>query len=152
MRARLPTTEGLSTLDYEIVAQLGQGIAAADIALALGVPVGQIRKRAANHAVKALVTEYRSRFTRRLAERLADQLVDDAPKNLQFLQSVRDGRIKGEPAEIRLRLQAAETLFGYQFPKRTEKTDDRTVKFVFQKDEEHAIEAILAEATTQGSA
>lgn len=65
-----------------------------------------------------LVSEIDERIVETGVKRVVDDLMTDAPRNLKFIQAVRDGdHDTADPAVVNTRLRAADMLWSRQVPK-----------------------------------
>lgn len=76
-----------------------------------------------------------------------DLVMEDGEKNVKFLRAVRDGKIIDETDSLRVRMDAAKTLFDRQMPKKTENTGANAgVTIVFQQSEQRAMAEAVRDA------
>lgn len=100
----------------------------------------------ASPLAKVLVDQLAKQITEEGVRSVADRLAADAPKNLDFIIDVRDGKFDGtEPDDMNHRKWAAGALLDRQAPKRTESTNENTLRIVVEGPEREYIEGVCEE-------
>jgi hypothetical protein len=139
------TTGLLKPRDYEIARMLATGHTQAEVGAAFGLSHETIHSKLAQRpALRQLVQAMRDAIAEELQKEIHAKLVQDAPKNIDFIAQLRDGKVKGQgdsADHLRVRLIAGRTLLERQVPKHTHVTQDQTVRFVFAPEERREIEA-----------
>ncbi len=105
----------------DLIPLMAQGYGKTAIMARLGKSKGSVEQAMNKPAVRAAVARAREVSFEKLGNQIAAQMLRDTPKNLAFLQSVRDAEIlnqRGEEPEFRERIVAATRLMDSQVPRR----------------------------------
>lgn len=117
-------TAGTKLLPWhrEILPLLAQGYGVRAIASKTGRKATAIRYAVKSPAVMQAVQRMQEVMVDRLGDQIAQQILRDAPKNLAFLEQVRDNQLDDDKAEVRDRITAAIRLLDSQLPRKTSST------------------------------
>ena len=97
------------------------------------------------------VDEESANLRNKLLNSAVDLVMADAPGNVRFLQSVRDGILHppdADPADLdvlKLRLDASKTLYGTQVPKKIESSLDHQLHITVEATERDYLDAVEQE-------
>lgn len=142
-----PSVTGLRPRDYKLVRMLAEGHTHAACAKVFGLKTDTIRSMLRDRpSLRRLLDETAAALGEEVAKALARSIALDAPKSVAFLQQVRDREIAGQgdkADDLRVRVVATRTLLDRQLPKRSEVSEERTVRFVFAAEDRRQIEADL---------
>jgi len=140
-------TQPVTLQHRSLVPLVAAGLSSAVIAAEAGCAASVVDRVKRAPAFRALVHAYASASRRQFLDAVDTVLTRDALATLRFLQQVRDGKLRGQSADaLRVRLQAASILFDRQVPKRTEVTEDKTIRLVIGREKRDELQALMAEA------
>lgn len=149
-----PPATGTRLLDWhqDLIPLLAQGYGVTAIAAQLGRSKATIDYARRVPEVRAAVAKVQDAAYERLGAQLAKQLFRDAPKNLAFLQAVRDAQVDGtrKQPEFRERVTAAMRLMDSALPRRTQSSQQISgrvgVDVLLSRDDAQAIDALARDA------
>jgi hypothetical protein len=135
----------------DLIPLLAMGFWPAQIAARLNVPVNRVDYAKQLPVVRAAVRVAQTEMWTKLGSVIADQMLQDAPQNIAFLQSVRDGTARdadGAAPPWRERVAAAARLLDSQVARKILRTEDGKVEHVLQVSdaERQRIEACARDA------
>lgn len=113
----------------------------AEIAKELGLSKATVQAVKRSPLCQLEVTRLKRQQGDAASKNYVDQVMEDGEKNVKFLKAVRDGKVIDETDALRVRMDAAKTLFDRQMPKKTENSGaaNAGVTIVFQQSEQRAM-------------
>jgi len=143
----LKSPHGLGRRDLAIARMTAEALTDTEIAAKLKLVPRTIRKHKAKPAVAQLIQDMAQAYAQQVGKDLAHRVAARAPYTWQFLEDVMDGKYDTiEPKILAVRVAAAAKLLDRQVPKQLKKTEEKTVRFLFERPKQLEIEATLAEA------
>lgn len=124
---------------------IAAGMRPSQIAVELGCSREHVHAITANHEFKEELARYQREVSLGFQQALVTEVARDGLRNLRFLKAVRSGKIAGKGEQLRVRVAAATALLDRQLPKRTEVTEDRTIRLKIEPVERQMLEAMVAE-------
>lgn len=117
MAAAIP--KKLSENHRMMALMVAAGMSNQEIAKQLGFTPGRVSVIKSSPLLQTLVEQHRREILTFGIKNAVDKLIGDAPFNVDFIRSVRDGEFT-DPEEARVRLSAAGMLFDRQIPRKSE--------------------------------
>jgi hypothetical protein len=124
---------------------LAAGMTPKQIAAELGCSREHVYAVKNNDEVREELAQYQREVSLGFQQALVTEVARDGLRNLKFLKRVRSGKIEAKGEQLRVRVAAATALLDRQLPKRTEVTEDRTIRLLLQPAERQALEAMVVE-------
>lgn len=103
-----------------------------EIARELTISVGTLQVLRRSPLFNELVDYFSDEIAERGVQTVVDEIVDDAPRNINFIKNVRDGRFNDKKDRMDSRLRAAKMLLDKQVPNADAKVAEDVAKIVIQ--------------------